>query len=102
MFSCVVTLPWLIFDFQPMSSLQWLYLILAGLSASGGQFFITAAYSKAPAKEISVYDYSQIIFTTLLSLVVFGDLPDALSFIGYGIIILAAVFNAWNSLRKKA
>ncbi|MBR2954335.1 MAG: DMT family transporter [Clostridia bacterium] len=102
MFSCVVTLPWLIFDFQPMSSLQWLYLVLAGLSASGGQFFITTAYSKAPAKEISVYDYSQIIFTTLLSLVVFGDLPDALSFIGYGIIILAAVFNAWNSLRKKA
>lgn len=102
MFSCVVILPWLIFDFQPMSSLQWLYLILAGLSASGGQFFITTAYSKAPAKEISVYDYSQIIFTTLLSLVIFGDLPDALSFIGYGIIILAAVFNAWNSLRKKA
>lgn len=102
MFSCVVTLPWLIFDFTPMSPLQWLYLILAGLSASGGQFFITAAYSKAPAKEISVYDYSQIIFTTLLSLIVFGDLPDALSFIGYTIIISAAVFNAWNSLKKKS
>ena len=100
MFSCVVTLPWLIFDFAPMSPIQWLYLILAGLSASGGQFFITAAYSKAPAKEISVYDYSQIIFTTLLSLIVFGDLPDTLSFVGYGIIVLAAVFNAWHSLRK--
>ena len=101
-FSCLTTLPWLIIDFTPMSASQWLFLILAGLSASGGQFFITRAYSKAPAKEISVYDYSQIIFTTLLSLVVFGDLPDALSFVGYGIIILAAVFNAWNSLKKKA
>ena len=101
-FSCLTTLPWLIIDFTPMSAEQWLFLIFAGLSASGGQFFITRAYSKAPAKEISVYDYSQIIFTTLLSLAVFGDLPDALSFAGYGIIILAAVFNAWNSLRKKA
>lgn len=101
-FSCATTLPWLIVDFTPMSVSQWIFLILAGLSASGGQFFITRAYSKAPAKEISVYDYSQIIFTTLLSLVVFGDLPDILSFIGYGIIILAAVYNAWNSLRKKA
>ncbi len=100
-FSCVVTLPWLILDFTPMSPSQWLYLILAGLSASGGQFFITSAYSKAPAKEISVYDYSQIIFTTLLSLIVFGDLPDLLSFVGYGIIVSAAIFNAWNSLRKK-
>ncbi len=102
LFSCVVTLPWLLLDFTPMSPLQWLYLILAGLSASGGQFFITSAYSKAPAKEISVYDYSQIIFTTLLSLIVFGDLPDLLSFVGYGIIISAAIFNAWNSLKKKA
>ncbi len=100
LFSCVVTSPWLIFDFKPMSANQWLYLILAGLSAGGGQFFITAAYSKAPAKEISVYDYSQIIFTTLLSLVVFGDLPDIWSFAGYIIIISAAVFNAVNSLRK--
>ncbi len=101
-FSCVVTLPWLIFDFTPMSAQQWLYLILAGLSASGGQYFITTAYSKAPAKEISIYDYSQIIFTTLLSFVVFGDLPDTLSFVGYAIIISAAVFNAWNSLKKKS
>ena len=100
LFSCVVTLPWLIFDFTPMSLKQWLYLILAGLSASGGQYFITTAYSKAPAKEISIYDYSQIIFTTVLSLIVFGDLPDALSFVGYTIIILAAVFNAWNSLKQ--
>ncbi len=100
LFSCVVTLPWLIFDFIPMSPTQWLYLILAGLSASGGQYFITTAYSKAPAKEISIYDYSQIIFTTILSLIAFGDLPDALSFVGYAIIISAAIFNAWNSLRK--
>lgn len=99
-FSCVVTLPYLIFDYSPMSAMQWVYLILAGLSASGGQFFITAAYGKAPAKEISVYDYSQIVFTTLLSLIVFGDLPDIFSFIGYGIIISAAIFNAWNSLKK--
>ncbi len=100
-FSCLVTLPWLIFDFTPMTVTQWLYLILAGLSASGGQYFITTAYSKAPAKEISVYDYSQIIFTTVLSLIVFGDLPDILSFVGYAIIITAAIFNAWNSLKKK-
>ncbi len=99
-FSCIVTLPYMIVNFQPMTTLQWIYLLLAGLSASGGQFFITTAYSCAPAKEISVYDYSQIIFTTLLSLIVFGDLPDAFSFIGYAIIVSAAIFNAYNSLKK--
>lgn len=100
-FSCLVTLPFLIFDYKPMTALQLLYLILAGLCASGGQFFITAAYSKAPAKEISVYDYSQIIFATILSLIVFKKLPDSLSFIGYTIIIGAAVINYIISKPRK-
>ena len=66
-------------------------LLLAGLSAAGGQFSITAAYCYAPAREISVYDYSQIIFSAVLGFVVFGQLPDALSWLGYGIICLMAV-----------
>ena len=41
-------------------------LLLAGIAAAGGQFSITAAYTNAPAKEISVYDYSQVIFAAIL------------------------------------
>lgn len=100
-FSCVVTLPFLIFDYHPMSLQQLLCLLGAGLSAAGGQFSITAAYTKAPAKEISVYDYSQIIFATLLGFFLFGDIPDVYSIVGYVIIILSAVLmffynNFWH------
>ena len=42
-FSCLVTLPWLVFDYHPMSGTQIMILLLAGLSAAGGQFSITAA-----------------------------------------------------------
>lgn len=90
-FSCIATLPYLIFDFHTMSFYQVLMLLGAGLSAAGGQFSITAAYYNAPAREISVYDYSQIIFATLLGLLFFGELPDFLSFIGYIIICSMAV-----------
>ena len=69
-----------------MTGMQLLYLLLAGLSAAGGQFSITAAYFHAPAKEISVYDYSQIIFSAILAIVVFGQMPDLFSWIGYVII----------------
>ena len=91
MFSCVVTLPWLIFDYHPMTGGQIVILLLAGLAAAGGQFSITAAYCYAPAKEISVYDYSKIIFSTVLGFFVFGQIPDVFSWIGYGIICLMAV-----------
>ena len=90
-FSCIVTLPFLIFDYHPMTGMQLLYLLLAGLSAAGGQFSITAAYFHAPAKEISVYDYSQIIFSAILAIVVFGQMPDLFSWIGYVIICSMAV-----------
>ena len=61
-FSCVVTLPYLLFCYEPMTWKQLLCLVMAGLSAAGGQFGVTSAYCYAPAKEISVYDYTQIIF----------------------------------------
>ena len=90
-FSCVIVLPYLIFDFHPMEWWQLLFLLGAGLSATGGQFSITAAYCKAPAREISVYDYSQILFATTLGIVFLGELPDMWSFVGYGIIIITAI-----------
>lgn len=90
-FSCAATLPFLIFDFHPMEWWQLLCLLGAGLAATGGQFSITAAYSFAPAKEISVFDYTQIIFAAALGFIFFGELPDGYSLIGYVIIIAVSV-----------
>ena len=90
-FSCLVTLPYLIFAYHPMSGYQLGMLLLAGLAAAGGQFTITAAYCNAPAREISVYDYSQIIFSAFLGFFLFDQLPDWLSWIGYVIICSMAV-----------
>lgn len=100
-FSCLCTLPWLLFRFTPMTVGQWLCLILAGCSAAGGQITITAAYSKAPAREISVFDYSQIIFTASLGFLVFHQIPDWLSILGYLTIIGAAIFK-WQYNMKQA
>ena len=90
-FSSLVTLPLMIMDFEPMTAAQLMFLILAGLAATGGQFGITLAYTFAPAREISVYDYSQIIFATILGILFLGELPDKYSFVGYGIIISASL-----------
>ena len=90
-FSCIVTLPFIIFDHKPMTIMQIVYLICAGMSAAGGQFSITAAYKQAPAKEISVFDYSQVIFAALLGFVFLDQIPDVYSVIGYVIIIGSAL-----------
>ena len=99
-FSCLITLPYLIFDFHPMTAAQFFTLLLAGLSAAGGQFTITAAYTRAPAREVSVFDYTQIVFAAGLGFLFFGQLPDILSVIGYCIISGVAIWMFLYNLRK--
>lgn len=92
-FSCVVILPFMLISYKQMEWWQLLYLLGAGGSAAGGQMFITRAYTYAPAKEISVFDYSIVIFTTVLGLIFLSEFPDALSYVGYVIIIGGAAVN---------
>lgn len=90
-FSCLVTLPFILTGYTSMTVNQLLILLFAGLSAAGGQFAITAAYSNAPAKEISVFDYSQIIFAAGLGYFLFDQIPDVYSVVGYVIICSVSV-----------
>lgn len=92
LFSCVCVVPYLIFDFHVMSLQQTCYLLLAGIAAAGGQFSVTAAYSYAAGKDISLFDYSQVVFAAILGFFVFGQIPDLYSWLGYALIFLVTVY----------
>ena len=98
LFSCLSVVPYLIFHFQPMTLQQIGCLLMAGLMAAGGQFSIANAYTYAPAKEISIYDYTQVIFAALLGFFLLNQVPDVYSVIGY-IIIIGVAF--WNFMKQK-
>ena len=100
MFSTLCTLPYMIFNCAPMSVKQILILILCGLSAAGGQVLITKAYSFAPAKEISVFDFSIVITTAILGYFFLNQTPDILSVVGYVIIIGVAIVKWRYGLKK--
>ena len=99
-FSCVTVIPGVLLTYEPMTVKQLLCLLMTGVMAAGGQFSITAAYFHAPAKEISVFDYTQVIFAAILSFLFFRDLPDVWSFVGYVIIIGTAVWK-WRVNQKE-
>jgi drug/metabolite transporter (DMT)-like permease len=90
-FSCIFTLPFLVLDFHPMSWNQLSMLLLAGCSAAAAQFAITTAYRCAPARELSVFDYSQVGFSAILGFFLFHQVPDALSWLGYLVILATAL-----------
>ena len=100
LFSCLVTGPFMIAGWHDMSLAQWGCLIGAGISAGIAQFNITAAYQNAPAKDISVFDYTQVIFAACLGMIFLNEFPDRYSLTGYVIIIGAAVIK-WHIARKR-
>ncbi len=101
-FTTMLLLPKMIFDYAPMTPVQWMFLALTGLAAAGGQIGITNAYACAPAKEISVYDFSIVIFAAMLGFAFLGQIPDFLSIIGYIIIIGTALLKWYYTVIKPA
>ncbi len=87
-------------NFEIMSARQILFMCLAGLCACIGQFGITNAYIFAPAKEISVYDYSQVVFAALLGFILFGQIPDLFSIFGYILICGAGIAMFFYNKRR--
>lgn len=92
LFSLVVIFPIMIMTYEPMSMIQLMYLLLAGVFATVGQFGVTWAYKYAPAKEISIFDYSNIIFSAIISVVLFSVFPDKFSVFGYFVIFSASFY----------
>ena len=99
-FSMLLSVPYLITSFNPMTGHQVLMLCCAGACAAGGQFSVTAAYYHAPANKISIYDYSQVLFSTLFGFIFFAQIPDWMSLAGYIIIITMAIINYIYTHRK--
>ena len=93
MFSCLVCFAAMVPVFVRPDLFQFLMLCMAGISAAGGQFAVTTAYFYAPAREISVYDYSAVLFSAIWGFAFFEQIPDWMSVAGYAIICGAAIYN---------
>lgn len=100
-FSLLIFFPMTWLDFRMPSLLQLFYLLMAGVMASCGQYSVTYAYSFAPANQISICDYSQIIFSALFGFVFFGQVADWMSWLGYLALIILALINYWIGNRKQ-
>lgn len=89
--STLLLLPYLIFDYKVMTMYQLSMLILAGASATIGQYGVTFAYKYVAAKNISVFDYSQVLFSGIFGFIFFNEFPDLQSLIGYIIVISVGI-----------
>lgn len=93
-FSCLGSIPFMLPALSPMTFWQMVILLGAGAGAAIGQFGVTAAYRYAEPRSIALYDYTNVVFTSLLGFIFFAQVPDLLSVVGFLVIILAAAKQA--------
>lgn len=98
--SVVFTAPFALAEYVQPTFIQLGLLLATGVFASVGQFGITYAYKFAKATEVSIYNYSAIVFGIILGFIFFGEIPDTLSLLG-GAIIIAVAFYIFKHNQKK-
>jgi drug/metabolite transporter (DMT)-like permease len=100
----IVHLVWFYVDdiIWPADVRSWLMLLASGVFASVAQIFMTKAYQSAPAAFISAVSYSSPIFSLLVSIFVFGLMPNGQSLIGASVVVLAGVILPYVQGRRAA
>jgi drug/metabolite transporter (DMT)-like permease len=74
----------------PPSQIWWL-LILIGLLATIGQFFLTKGYSLAPAAQVGPFTYSNVVFAILIGWIFWGEALDLLTWAGALLTCIAGI-----------
>lgn len=75
---------------------QWLLLILSGLCATWGQLALTKAYALAPAARVGPFIYFAVIFSALLSWLIWDETLDRGFVIGALLVIATCVMVGWQ------
>jgi drug/metabolite transporter (DMT)-like permease len=84
----------------PASAWDTLVFVGLGLFGGFGHYFLVRAFELAPAPVVSPFNYGQLIGAGLLSYTVFGQVPDAWTWIGAAVIVASGIFMLYAERRK--
>lgn len=101
-FSTLCSVPLMLLDFSIPTLREAFWLVIIGVSASIGQFLITYSYTFADASEVSIYNYSGIIFSMILGYIFLAQDISSSSAIGSALVILSAFIVYFGTKEKKA
>jgi drug/metabolite transporter (DMT)-like permease len=75
------------------------WLIVLSAAATVGQLCLTRAFAAAEASAVLPFDFARLVFVAILGLVIFGERPDATTWLGAAVIVAASVYIARREAR---
>lgn len=100
-FTAIISLVWQR-NFVIPNLIDFILLLILGLTAFGSQISLTLAYRFAPASIVAPYLYTQILFAAILEIGFLQVFPDMLTWIGSSTIIISGVLNYQFNRVKQA
>ena len=89
---------YIVFHWNPMSSNALLLTIIIGLFGTAGHICLIRALTLGEASLVAPFIYTNLLFTTIWGLVLFGNFPDFWTICGALIIVAAGVYE-WARAR---
>ena len=79
------------------------FLLFCGLGVLGGlgHYCVVRALAYAPANIISPFQYFQLIGSVVVGYFMFGHFPDAMTWLGAGVIVSAGLYLGWSQTRRQ-
>jgi drug/metabolite transporter (DMT)-like permease len=89
----VAATPFVPFEWvMPATTWHMAMFVGMGILAGTGHYFLTIAYSQAPAALVSPFNYTQLIGAAIMGYLVFHDFPDFWTWVGAAVIIGSGLY----------
>lgn len=80
---------------------EWGILAIAALIGAFSYRFIVMAMRLGEVSFVTPFRYSRMVFALIIGLVVFAEVPDALTLVGVVIVIASGLFTLWRERVRK-
>jgi len=90
-----------IVDFKLPSGVDWFWVLLMGLAALFGQYFVTRSYGADKAGIVSIFGYSNIIYSVFIGMLLGDAFPDWVSWAGIICIIASGIIISIHKQKQK-
>ncbi len=87
------------FVWQPPSSTEWLWLLGVGVIAALGHYLLIVAHHMATAAQLAPYGYAEIVSAIFFGLIVFGNWPTPMVWLGIAVIVVSGIAVTWSNAR---
>jgi drug/metabolite transporter (DMT)-like permease len=71
-----------------------LFGILIGVASTAGQWIVVLAFRYADASVLAPFQYTQLLWVSILGFMIFGELPDAWTVTGAAFIVASGLYTA--------